>query len=149
KKMKKIILALLFFLLLNPAWADDSFRFNEVEVQGLQRVSPATVYHYLHLKKGQSISAGQTGKLIRELYKTGFFDHIALARRGNVLIIKVRERPIIGYLKITGNSAISTERLDTVMKSVEIVEGRIYNAVMLERIKQSLLNQYYQLGYYN
>lgn len=147
--MKKVILALLFFLFLNPAWADDSFRFNDVEVQGLQRVSPATVYHYLHLKKGERISYGQTGKLIRTLYKTGFFDHIALARRGNVLIIKVKERPIIGYLKITGNSAIATERLDSVMKSVDIVEGRIYNAVMLERIRQSLLNQYYQLGYYN
>ncbi len=147
--MKKVILALFFFLMLNPAWAEGSFRFTDIEVQGLQRISPATVYHYLHLKKGQSISSGQTGKMIRTLYKTGFFDHIALARRGNVLIIKVRERPIIGYLKISGNSAISTERLDTVMKSVDIVEGRIYNAVMLERIKQSLLNQYYQLGYYN
>ncbi len=147
--MKKVILSLLLFLLLTPVWAEESFRFNDIEIQGLQRVSPSTVYHYLHLKKGQSVSDGQTGKMIRELYKTGFFAHIALARRGNVLIIKVTERPIIGYLKITGNSAISTERLDTVMKTVDIVEGRIYNPVMLERIKQSLLNQYYQLGYYN
>jgi len=147
--MKKIILTLILILMLTPAWADEAFRFNNIEIQGLQRVTPSTVYHYLHLKKGQSLPNGQTGKMIRELYKTGFFEHIALARRGNTLIIKVTERPIIGYLKITGNSAISTERLDTVMKTVDIVEGRIYNPVMLERIKQSLLNQYYQLGYYN
>src|SRR5438132_857321 len=35
------------------------------------------------------------------------------------------------------------------MKSVDIVEGRVYNRAMLEKIKQSLLNQYYQFGRYN
>ena len=149
KKMKKVILAILFFLLLVPLWAQAAFQFSNIEIQGLQRISPSTVYHYIHLKKGQSLGVNQTGKVIKELYKTGFFEHITLARRGDTLIIKVKERPVIGYLKITGNSAISTERLDTVMKSVEIAEGRIYNPAMLERIKQSLLNQYYQLGYYN
>ena len=147
--MKKFLLAILLLFFLTPAWADESFYFNDIEVQGLQRVSPATVYHYLHLKKGQSLHSGQTSKLIRELYKTGLFEHIALARRGKVLIVKVTERPIIGYLNISGNSALSTERLNAVMKDVDMVEGRIYNPAMLERIKQSLVNQYYQLGYYN
>jgi outer membrane protein insertion porin family len=149
--MKKVILSILLSLMLASAgaWAASSFRYNEVEFQGLQRISPSTIYHYLHLKNGQSLDYGQTGKYIRTLYKTGFFEHIELARRGNILIIKVKERPIIGYLKISGNNAISGERLDSVMKTVDIVEGRIYNPAMLERIRQSLLNQYYQLGYYN
>ena len=147
--MKKVILFALFFFCLPCAFADSSFRFARMEVQGLQRVSPATVQHYLHLQPGQSVSSEKTGKLIQALYKTGFFAHITLARRGNILVIRVVERPIIGRLKISGNSAVTTERLDTVMKTVDIAEGRIYNPAMLERIRQSLLNQYYQLGYYN
>ncbi len=35
------------------------------------------------------------------------------------------------------------------MKSLEITEGRVYNAALLEKIRQSLLNQYYMLGRYN
>ena len=35
------------------------------------------------------------------------------------------------------------------MKSVDIAEGRVYNRAMLDKIKQGLLNQYYELGRYN
>src|SRR5262249_38730895 len=36
-----------------------------------------------------------------------------------------------------------------VMKTLDVAEGRVYNPAVLDKIKQSLLNQYYQLGYYN
>lgn len=147
--MKRIILVLCCLFWLAPSWADSLFRINDIEVQGLQRISPSTVRHYLPVKRGQGLSSDQTSKLIRALYKTGFFDSVTLARRGNILIVRVIERPVIGYLKISGNSAIPTDRLDTVMKNVDIVEGRIYNPAMLDKIQHGLLNQYYQLGYYN
>src|SRR3989338_1005249 len=35
------------------------------------------------------------------------------------------------------------------MKTLDIAEGRVYNPQMLAKIKQGLLNQYYQLGRYN
>ncbi len=72
-----------------------------------------------------------------------------MSRDNGTLVIHVVERPIIGQLKITGNSVIPTDKLTAVMKSLDIAEGRVYNAAMLEKIKQSLLNQYYQLGRYN
>jgi outer membrane protein insertion porin family len=147
--MKIFSFLILSMLLLVQAHAAGQFQVNDIEIQGLQRISPTTVRHYLPVKRGQSLSADQTAKLIRALYKTGFFERITLARRGAVLIVRVVERPIIGFLKISGNSAVPTDKLDTVMKNVDIVEGRTYNPVMLEKIKQGLLNQYYQLGYYN
>jgi outer membrane protein insertion porin family len=146
--MKKNIFLILLLMLALPAWAEE-FRIEDIEVKGLQRISANTVRHYLPVKRGQEVDSEQTGKIIAALYKTGFFESITLARRDNILVIKVVERPVIGYLKIAGNSAIGTERLETVMKDVDIVEGRIYNPAMLERIKQGLLSQYYQLGYYN
>ncbi|HVY53116.1 MAG TPA: outer membrane protein assembly factor BamA, partial [Gammaproteobacteria bacterium] len=131
-----------------PAWADE-FRIRDIEIQGLQRISPETVRHYLPVRRGEEISSEKTSKIISALYKTGLFENITLARRDGVLVIKLIERPIIGYLKITGNSAISSDRLDSVMKDLDVVEGRVYNPAVLEKIKQSLLNQYYQMGYYN
>lgn len=149
-RMKKIIIVLT--LLLNAfmvsAWAD-SFVLQKIEVHGLQRISAETFFNYLPVKRGQVVSSDKTASIIKALHKTGFFDSISLGRQGNVLVIRVVERPTIGQLKIAGNSAIPTDKLTSVMKSLDVAEGRVYNRVVIERIKQSLLNQYYQLGRYN
>lgn len=147
--MKKIILILTLFLnFLGVAWAD-SFVVQKIEIQGLQRISPDTVYSYLPIKRGQTLSPDKTAAIIKALYKTGFFEHITLARQGSTLIINVDERATIGQLKISGNSFITTDKLTSVMKSLDIAEGRSYNQAVIDRIKQSLLNQYYELGRYN
>jgi outer membrane protein insertion porin family len=150
--MKKPILLLVLLLnlfLLAPAWAANSFVVEKIEVTGLQRISPETVYSYLPIRRGQTLSPDKTAAVIKALYKTGFFEHINLSRAGNTLIIEVVERETIGQLKIAGNNLIPTDKLTSVMKSLDIAEGRVYNRAILDRIKQSLLNQYYQLGRYN
>lgn len=148
--MKKIILIyiLLVCSLFEAAYADQ-FVIKQIQFDGLQRISEETVLTYLPLKVGQTFSTDDTVDTIRALYKTGFFDHIRLSRQGNTLIIHVAERPTIGQLIIKGNSAIPKDKLTSVMKSVDVAEGRVYDRAVLDKIKQSLLNQYYQLGRYN
>jgi outer membrane protein insertion porin family len=149
--MKKIVyLFLLVQLLLGgSAWAQHAFVVKRIEFQGLQRVSPETAERYLPIKRGQTLQPAKTGEIVRALYKTGFFDHISLTESNDTLIIHVTERPTIGQLKISGNSVIPTDKLTNVMKTLDVAEGRAYNPSVLAKIKQSLLNQYYQLGRYN
>lgn len=147
--MKKILLILVLLSQLTvAAWAD-SFVIQNIKIEGLQRVPPATVENYLPVHRGQTFNSSKTASVMTSLYKTGFFDNISLSREGNTLVIHVTERPTIGKLDIKGNSVIPTDKLTQVMKSLEIEEGRVYNAALLERIRQSLLNQYYLLGRYN
>ncbi len=131
------------------AWAQQAFVVKNIEIQGLQRIHRATVESYLPIKRGQVLKPEKTSAIVRALYQTGFFDQITLSQEGNTLIIHVVERPTIGQLKITGNTVIPTDKLTTVMKTLDVAEGRVYNPAILEKIKQSLLNQYYQLGRYN
>lgn len=150
--MKKIILLVILFTntFVASVWAAASFTVEKIEIRGLHRVSPETAYSYLPIKRGQTFGPGKTASVIKSLYKTGFFDHnITLDRSGNTLIINVKERPTIGQLKISGNSVIPTDKLTAVMKSLDIAEGRVYNPQILDRIKQGLLSQYYELGRYN
>jgi len=147
--MKKIIyIVILLSQLLSAAWAE-SFVVKRIEIDGLQRTTPQTVENYLPIKRGQVLGPEKTGAILHALYKTGFFEHITLSHEGNTLIIHVVERPTIGQLKITGNSAIPTDKLTSVMKSLDVAEGRVYNPAVIGRIRYSLLNQYYQLGRYN
>jgi outer membrane protein insertion porin family len=146
--MTRLVIILLFSQLFAASLAQ-AFIVRHIDVEGLQRTSPATVESYLPIKRGQELQPGKTGAILRALYQTGFFDHITLSRDGDTLIIHVVERPTIGQLKISGNSVIPSDKLNTVMKTMDIAEGRVYNPAVLERIKQSLQNQYYQLGRYN
>ncbi len=149
--MKKITLlsVLLLNSLISPVWAANAFVIKKIDIQGLQRVAPEAVYSYLPVKRGDTLRSDNTAAIIKALYKTGFFEHINLSRQGNTLVINVVERQTIGQLKISGNSVIPTDKLTTVMKGLDIAEGRVYNRAILDRIKQSLLSQYYQLGRYN
>lgn len=146
--MKKIfsLLIALFMLFSNSVFA---FIVQQIRFDGLQHFKPATVETYLPIKPGDNVTEAKTPEILRALYKTGFFEQISLSRENNNLIIHVVERPTIGQLKISGNSVIQTDKLTSVMKTLDIAEGRVYNPEVLERIKQSLLNQYYQLGRYN
>lgn len=147
--MKKLLISLILFLQFTTmAWAD-SFVVKNIKIEGLQRVSSSTVESYLPLKRGQTLNSSKTGAILQSLYKTGFFEDIHLSRQGNTLVIHVTERQTIGKLDIKGNSIVPTDKLQSVMKTLDIEEGRVYNAAQLERIRQSLLNQYYMLGRYN
>jgi outer membrane protein insertion porin family len=130
-------------------FAQQSFVVRRIEFQGLEHISPLTAENYLPIKRGQTLKPAKTAAILRSLYKTGFFDHISLSKEDNTLIIHVTERPTIGQLKVTGNSVIPTDKLTPVMTSLDIAEGRVYNPSVIEKVKQSLLNQYYQLGRYN
>lgn len=146
--MKRII----FLLLILSLWSNilfAQFVVQKIEIRGLQRISHAAAQSYLPIKEGQLLRPEDTKEILRSLYQTGFFDHISLSQEGMTLVITVVERPTIGQLKITGNSVIPTDKLTIVMKSLDVAEGRVYNPAILERITQSLQNQYYQLGRYN
>lgn len=148
--MKKILLLfMLTFLFVGKAIASQAFVVKKIEIQGSQGVSDATVYSYLPIKVGDTLTSAKTPELIRSLYATGFFEHISLSRHNDTLIIHVVDRPMIGQLKVSGNSVIPTDKLTEVLRSVGVVEGRVYDKAVMDKIKLSLLNQYYQLGRYN
>src|SRR3990167_8574897 len=137
-----------FLIIMFPVLAS-AFVVNKIAIEGTNRLTPTTVLHYLGIKPGETLRERQTSALLRRLYQTGFFENISLAEMQHTLIVRVVERPTIGQLKITGNSVIPTEQLNDVMKRFEIAAGRIFKHNVIANIKQGLLHQYYQLGYFN
>jgi len=126
----------------------DTFAISDIRVEGLQRISPGTVFNYLPVKIGDRIEAERTGEIIRTLYGTGFFDDVNLQREGGVLIISVKERPAIGEIKVSGNDTISTEKLMAALKQADLSEGRVFNRSVLDKIEQELRRQYLNDGRY-
>lgn len=128
--------------------AVESFSVADIKVEGLQRISEGTVFNYLPVEIGDTISDAKTQQIISSLYKIGFFKDISLLRDGDILLVKVLERPSIASITTTGNDEIETEDLVDGMKKAGLSEGRILDVSLLDRIKQDLQRQYFVRGYY-
>jgi outer membrane protein insertion porin family len=131
------------------AAASSAFVVKAIHVKGLQRITRATFDSYLPIAKGESFSLKTSDKVIQDLYKTGFFKDIKLYREGNILVVRVLERPTIGVMRIKGNEQIKTKKLKTSLKMLGIEEGRVYNRAIVEEVQKNLEHQYFNLGYYN
>jgi len=124
--MKKQIiqssLAGCLFALSHGAWAD-SFTLTDVQVSGLERITAGTVLSNVPVSVGEKFDDSMTANLVRSLYKTGFFEDVKVSRRGNVLLVKVKERAAIGDLTVSGNKAIKTPDLMQALKGAGIAKG--------------------------
>ena len=147
--MKKIYLLLALLLSsVGTVHALDAFTITDIRVEGLQRITEGTVFNYLPVEIGDVLTPGMAKIAIRELYRTGFFDDIKLAREGDILVIAVSERASIARIVLTGNKAIKSEDLLSALSDIGLAEGEIFNRVELDRMQQELVKQYYSQGKY-
>ncbi len=143
-----MLLCLLGVALLPVAQAAD-FVIDDIEVEGLQRIAPGTVFTYLPVRVGDRFEATRSAEIVRVLFRTGFFSDVSLQRRDNILIVRVVERPAINEIRISGNRDIKTEQLTDALRQVGIARGRVFNRTALERMESELLQQYFARGKYN
>lgn len=143
------IASFIFFSLLSlSAAAFDSFVIKDIRIEGLQGISKGTVFNYLPLKVGETLSEKSAVNAIKELFKTGFFHDIELGRDGDVLVLVIRERPTIDSIEISGNEEIETEQLTDGLKAVGLSEGRVFDRSLLDKMEQELQRQYFSNGKY-
>lgn len=128
--------------------ATESFVIKDIRVEGLQRISAGTVFNYLPVKVGDTLTEKKSQDAVRVLFKTGFFRDVQLEREGSVLIVTVVERPSIAGIKITGTREMSEEDLKKGLKELGLAEGRVFNKSLLDRVEQELRQQYFGRGFY-
>jgi len=126
----------------------EPFTVADIRVDGLQRISAGTVFSYLPVERGDLLDRTRSTEAIRALFKTGFFSDVLLERQGDVLVIKVVERPAINTITLEGNKELKTEELMKGLKSIGLSEGETYNPLNLDRVTQELTRQYNNRGKY-
>jgi outer membrane protein insertion porin family len=146
--LMRIIYVCLIVMVLTPVIARADFVIEDIQVEGLQRISAGTVFNYLPVSVGSTVSEQDYPGIIRALFKTGFFTDVNLERSGDVLIVTVQERPAIAEIKITGNKDVSTEEIQKGLEGIGLVEGRVFDRALLDTIEQELLRLYFSRGKY-
>lgn len=148
--IKKMVFfaGLLLAVISSAAYAEDTFRIADIRIDGLQRVSPGSVFAALPVNTGDEIDVSQLQNLTRTLFRTGYFDDIQINRDHDVLVIKVVERPTVAEISISGNKIIKTEELNDALKKAGLAEGQIYKPSTLEAMSSELERQYVGQGRY-
>ena len=110
--MKRIAALILLASLSANALAFDPFVVSDIRIDGLSRISTGTVLNYLPINKGDRLTNDAAQRAIRALYQTKFFSDVEIDREGDIMVIKVVERPSIAKLTLRGNKDIKEEDLD-------------------------------------
>ena len=146
--IKKIGLAALLLASSSTVLAQ-SFEVTDIRVEGLQRVSAASVFNAFPISARDQVDDRELAEAARSLFATGLFDDIQLARDGDVLIIQVVERPTILSLNISGNQRLSEEDLRRGLREGGLAEGQVLQLSTLEDIQRELEGVYQAQGRYS
>jgi outer membrane protein insertion porin family len=130
------------------AAALDPFVVRDIRVEGIQRTEAGTVFSYLPVKVGDTLTDDKATQAIKSLFGTGFFKDVRLEAEGDVLVVLVEERPAIASLEFSGTKAFDKEQLRKGLREVGLSESRIFDRSLVERAEQELKRQYLSQGYY-
>ena len=142
------ILATASLVIASSTWAQ-GFRIGDIQIEGLQRVSPAPVFAALPVVAGDYADSESVAAIMRALFATGFFTDIKVLHEGDVLIVRVFERPAISAVNLDGNKAIKSEQLETVMQDNGLKQGEILKREVLDGLVRELERQYVSQGRYS
>ena len=130
------------------AHAAAPFVVQDVRIEGLQRVEAGTVFAYLPIKRGDTFTDDKGSEAIRALFATGFFNDVRIATEGNVVIVRVQERPAISGVDFSGDKEFDKETLTKAMKAVGLSPGQYYDKSLVDKAEQELKRQYLSHGFY-
>ena len=118
-KLSKIFLIVFFQILISasPIYAKV---YQDLKVEGNERLSVETVVMFSGINIKNDLSDGDLNKAIKKLYKTNYFSDIKIFTEKDILVISIKENPIIQSIQIKGvkNKSI-LEQLKNITKKNE------------------------------
>lgn len=148
--MKKNLLAGLFVALIAVnASAFAPFVVKDIRVDGIQRTEAGTVFSYLPVKVGETMTDEKAAQAIKALFATGFFKDVRLEIDGGILVVVVEERPAIAQIDFVGMKEFDKDQLIKGLKENGFAVSRTFDRSLLERAEQELKRQYLTRGKYS
>jgi len=147
--IRKLFVSIVLLSMTSWVVAQESFLVTDIRIKGLQRISAGSIFNYLPVQVGDNFDPSSSTSLIRELYKTGFFEDIEITTEGTAIVISVVEYPSINQIEFAGNKLIKEEALREALAGNDFIEGRVFKPNVLDQVKQELKRQYLNQGKYN
>lgn len=135
-------------LAVHSAWALEPFKVRDIQVEGLQRVEPGTVFASIPVRVGDTYTDEKGAASIRALFGLGLFKDVRLEVKGDVLVVIVEERPNVAGIEFVGTKEFDKDVLKKAMRDVGLADGRPFDKALLDRAEQELKRQYINRSLY-
>jgi len=146
--MLRILAAAFICLWGAAAHAFDPFVVRDIRVEGIQRIEAGTVFSYLPVKVGETMTDEKAAAAIKALFATGFFKDVRLEVQRDVLIVMVEERPAVSQIDFIGNKEFDKDALKKGLRDIGLAEGRSLDKALLDQAEQEIKRQYLARGRY-
>jgi outer membrane protein insertion porin family len=140
--------ALLGLCLARFAFAFEPFVIRDIRIEGIQRVEAGTVFGYLPVKVGETMTEERAAEAIRALFATGLFTDVRVEVEGNVVVVVVAERPAIAQIDFVGMKEFPADKVRKALRENGIAEGRTYDKALIDQAEQEIKRQYLATGRY-
>jgi len=145
---KRLLAAVVCAVIARSAWAFDPFTVRDIRVEGIQRIEAGTIFSYLPVKVGETMTEEKAQTAIKALFATGFFRDVRLENEKGVLVVIVEERPAIAQIDFVGMKDFKEEDVKKALRESGIAEGRTFDRATLEIAEQEIKKQYLSRGRY-
>ena len=125
------------------AAADASDRIASIRIEGNQRIEPGTILSYMTVQQGDAFDPDRLDRSLKTLYATGLFSDVNLDRVGDMLVVRVRENPIVNQIAFEGSDKVTQ---DTLRTTVQLRPRAVFTPAEAEADRDRLLALYAQKG---
>ncbi|WP_106744301.1 outer membrane protein assembly factor BamA [Yoonia maritima] len=122
------------------------FVFNNVSIEGNQRVADGTILTYAGISQGESLNTGALNDAAQKIRASGLFETVEVVPSGSTLTIRVTEYPTINRINIEGNARLRDSEL---LQIVQSESRRVYNPTQAEADTAAITQAYAQQGRIN
>ena len=123
-----------------------SKNYEKIIVNGNERISNETILIFSDIPENKSLDENSTNKILKKLYKSGFFKDVTVKIQNNNLIINVLENPIIQTVFIEGIKRKKTE--NDLYKILSLKNRSSFNSNFVKVDEFAILGFLKNKGYY-
>ena len=143
--MRKIIFLTQFFLflLIKSVCAE---KIENIIVTGNDRISTETIIIFGEINLNEDLNENKLNLILKNLYKTNFFEDVKINISNNTLNIFVAENPIVQSVKIEGIKAKKLQ--DPIFESLNLKKNSSFTEFAAKKDRDLFINILKNSGYY-
>tara|TARA_A100001015_G_scaffold209841_1_gene235043 strand:- start:960 stop:3209 length:2250 start_codon:yes stop_codon:yes gene_type:complete len=145
-KKLNILFYFLFLQLFIITCSYSNDQVSEINISGNERVSSETIKMFSGINLEDKIGVNEIDQILKEIYKSNFFDNVNVKFKNNILSIQVVEKPVIENITYNGKMKSSIE--DEIIKLTALKSRSSYDKNTLEKDKIKILNILKEFGFY-
>ena len=138
-----LICSLILILINKPVFSEIV---KEIEINGNERVSDETIIMFSKISINDDLKSQDLNNIIKNIFKSNFFNDVFISFKNNNLIITVDELPIIENINFDGIKSKSLS--EKITDNLKLISRSSYNETLLKKDRDKILTELKSLGYY-